>query len=171
MCSINLSGHSMGNREFVEFLIESLSNSSIPCHKICLEITETAAMSNMKQAIKFFTRIKDLGCMIALDDFGSGLSSFGYLKKLPVDIVKIDGLFVRDIDVNEMDHVMVRSINDLAKQMGKHTVAEFVENTQIIDKLIELGVNYAQGYIIGRPKPLAELVDELQQERALENAN
>ena len=168
MCSINLSGHSMGNREFVEFLIESLRDSSIPCHKICLEITETAAMSNMKQAIKFFTRIKELGCMIALDDFGSGLSSFGYLKKLPVDIVKIDGLFVRDIAVNEMDHVMVRSINDLAKQMGKHTVAEFVENTQIIDKLIELGVNYAQGYIIGRPKPLAELVDELQKERTLE---
>ncbi|CAK3186257.1 diguanylate cyclase [Vibrio crassostreae] len=168
MCSINLSGHSMGNREFVEFLIDSLSDSSIPCHKICLEITETAAMSNMKQAIKFFTRIKELGCMIALDDFGSGLSSFGYLKKLPVDIVKIDGLFVRDIDVNEMDHVMVRSINDLAKQMGKHTVAEFVENTQIIDKLIELGVNYAQGYIIGRPKPLAELVEELRQERETE---
>ncbi|MEZ9062808.1 MULTISPECIES: EAL domain-containing protein [unclassified Vibrio] len=168
MCSINLSGHSMGNREFVEFLIESLANSSVPCHKICLEITETAAMSNMKQAIKFFTGIKELGCMIALDDFGSGLSSFGYLKKLPVDIVKIDGLFVRDIAVNEMDHVMVRSINDLAKQMGKHTVAEFVENTQIIDKLIELGVNYAQGYIIGRPKPLAELVEELQKERTLE---
>ncbi len=167
MCSINLSGHSMGNREFVEFLIESLSNSLIPCHKICLEITETAAMSNMKQAIKFFTRLKELGCMIALDDFGSGLSSFGYLKKLPVDIVKIDGLFVRDIAVNEMDHVMVRSINDLAKQMGKHTVAEFVENTQIIDKLIELGVNYAQGYVIGRPKPLEELVEELQQERIL----
>jgi len=111
--------------------------------------------------------LKELGCMIALDDFGSGLSSFGYLKKLPVDIVKIDGLFVRDIDVNEMDHVMVRSINDLAKQMGKYTVAEFVENTQIIDKLIELGVNYAQGYIIGRPKPLPELVEELRQERVL----
>ena len=168
MCSINLSGHSMGNREFVEFLIESLANSSVPCHKICLEITETAAMSNMKQAIKFFTRIKELGCLIALDDFGSGLSSFGYLKALPVDIVKIDGLFVRDIDVNEMDYVMVRSINDLAKQMGKHTVAEFVENTQVLDKLIELGVNYAQGYVIGRPKPLAELVEELRQEREIE---
>ncbi len=168
MCSINLSGHSMGNREFVEFLIESLANSSVPCHKICLEITETAAMSNMKQAINFFTRIKELGCLIALDDFGSGLSSFGYLKALPVDIVKIDGLFVRDIDVNEMDYVMVRSINDLAKQMGKHTVAEFVENTQVLDKLIELGVNYAQGYVIGRPKPLAELVEELRQEREIE---
>ena len=118
-------------------------------------------MSNMNQAIELFSEFKRLGCKIALDDFGSGLSSFGYLKKLPVDIVKIDGLFVRDIDVNEVDHLMVRSINDLAKQMGKQTVAEFVENTRIIDLLVELGVDYAQGYVIGKPKPLEELVDEL----------
>ncbi|MGF1752190.1 EAL domain-containing protein [Vibrio makurazakiensis] len=165
LCSINLSGHSMGNNEFIEFLLNSLSESAVPCEKLCFEITETAAMSNMNQAIELFSRLKDLGCIIALDDFGSGLSSFGYLKKLPVDIVKIDGIFVRDIDVNEMDYVMVRSINDLAQQMGKRTVAEFVENTQIIDKLIELGVNYGQGYIIGRPMPLAELVDELRLEK------
>lgn len=161
LCSINLSGHSMGNKEFIEFLLNKLETSSVPCEKICLEITETAAMSNMNQAIEFFTQLKELGCRIALDDFGSGLSSFGYLKKLPVDIVKIDGLFVRDIDVNEMDHLMVRSINDLARQMGKKTVAEFVENTRIIDQLMELQVDYAQGYIIGKPKPLAELVEEL----------
>ncbi|MCV5662548.1 EAL domain-containing protein, partial [Escherichia coli] len=95
------------------------------------------------------------------DDFGSGLSSFGYLKKLPVDIVKIDGLFVRDIDVNEMDRVMVRSINDLAKQLGKVTVAEFVENEQVMQHLIDLGVDYGQGYGIGHQKPLAELVENL----------
>ncbi|KOO13987.1 diguanylate cyclase [Vibrio xuii] len=161
LCSINLSGHSMGNKEFIAFLLDKLESSSVPCEKICLEITETAAMSNMNQAIEFFTQLKELGCRIALDDFGSGLSSFGYLKKLPVDIVKIDGLFVRDIDVNEMDHLMVRSINDLARQMGKKTVAEFVENTRIIEQLMELQVDYAQGYIIGKPKPLAELVEEL----------
>lgn len=160
-CSINLSGHSMGNKEFIRFLLDKLSQSSVPCDKICLEITETAAMSNMNQAIEFFTQLKALGCQIALDDFGSGLSSFGYLKKLPVDVVKIDGIFVRDIDVNEMDHLMVRSINDLARQMGKKTVAEFVENTHIIEQLMELGVDYAQGYIIGKPKPLAELIEEL----------
>ncbi|MGB1319517.1 MAG: EAL domain-containing protein [Vibrio gallaecicus] len=165
LCSINLSGHSMGNQEFIDFFLESLKTTRVPNCKICLEITETAAMSNMNQAIEFFTKVKELGCLIALDDFGSGLSSFGYLKKLPVDIVKIDGLFVRDIDVNEMDRVMVRSINDLAKQMGKRTVAEFVENTQIIDRLMELGVDYAQGYIIGKPKPLAELVEELIREK------
>ncbi|EEX95598.1 sensory box/GGDEF family protein [Vibrio orientalis CIP 102891 = ATCC 33934] len=161
LCSINLSGHSMGNKEFIAFLLNKLETSTVPCEKICLEITETAAMSNMNQAIEFFTQLKELGCRIALDDFGSGLSSFGYLKKLPVDIVKIDGLFVRDIDVNEMDHLMVRSINDLARQMGKKTVAEFVENTRIIEQLMELQVDYAQGYIIGKPKPLAELVEEL----------
>ena len=164
MCAINLSGHSMGNKEFVDFLINELKESAVPCDKICLEITETAAMSNMTQAIDLFTQLKQLGCLIALDDFGSGLSSFGYLKKLPVDIVKIDGLFVRDMDSNEMDHLMVRSINDLAKQMGKRTVAEFVENAQIIDHLIDLGVDYAQGYAIGKPKPLAELVKELMDE-------
>ena len=161
MCSINLSGHSMGNQEFISFLLNKLQFSRVPCSKICLEITETAAMSNMKQAIALFTRFKELGCKIALDDFGSGLSSFGYLKKLPVDIVKIDGLFVREIDVNDGDRLMVRSINDLAKQMGKKTVAEFVENNRILDMLIDLGVDYAQGYLIGIPKPLPTLVDEL----------
>ncbi|KJY84418.1 diguanylate cyclase [Vibrio galatheae] len=161
LCAINLSGHSMGNKEFIAYLLDKLEQSPVPCNKICLEITETAAMSNMNQSIEFFSQLKSLGCRIALDDFGSGLSSFGYLKKLPVDIVKIDGLFVRDIDVNEMDHLMVRSINDLAKQMGKQTVAEFVENAQILEQLMELGVDYAQGYVIGKPKPLAELVAEL----------
>jgi len=158
VCSINLSGQSMGNKEFIHFLLETIVNSKVPSHKLCFEITETAAMGNMKRAIELFAKIKQLGCLIALDDFGSGLSSFGYLKKLPVDIVKIDGLFVRDMDSNETDYIMVRSINELAKQMGKKTVAEFVENAVIIDKLIELGVDYAQGYIIGKPKPLAELL-------------
>lgn len=151
----------MGNQEFIDFLLERLERSFMPCEKICLEITETAAMSNLEQAIELFTKLKALGCMIALDDFGSGLSSFGYLKKLPVDIVKIDGLFVRDINVNEMDRVMVRSINDLAKQLGKVTVAEFVENEQVMQHLIDLGVDYGQGYGIGHPQPLSELVERL----------
>ncbi|UPQ89310.1 ABC transporter substrate binding protein [Vibrio sinaloensis] len=161
LCSINLSGHSMGNSEFIHYLLDILGRTKVPCHKICLEITETAAMSNMNQAIEFFSQLKALGCQIALDDFGSGLSSFGYLKKLPVDIVKIDGIFVADMDSNEIDHLMVRSINDLAHQMGKKTVAEFVENSQIIEQLMELEVDYAQGYFIGKPKPLAELVEQL----------
>lgn len=160
-CSINLSGQSMGNKAFIDFLLDCIEHSHVPNEKLCIEITETAAMGNINQAIELFSRIKALGCSIALDDFGSGLSSFGYLKKLPVDIVKIDGLFVRDMDVNETDFIMVRSINDLAKQMGKRTVAEFVENDDIMTKLIELGVDYAQGYAINKPKPIGDLVNEL----------
>ncbi|EKO3948780.1 EAL domain-containing protein [Vibrio fluvialis] len=161
LCSINLSGHSMGNAEFIDNLIARLQSSCVPCSKICFEITETAAMRNLNQAMALFSRLKELGCRIALDDFGSGLSSFGYLKKLPIDIVKIDGLFVRDIDVNEMDHLMVRSIHDLARQMGKQTVAEFVENDAILQRLREIGVHFAQGYQIGKPQPIDELVEQL----------
>ncbi|WP_425445693.1 ABC transporter substrate binding protein [Vibrio albus] len=160
-CSINLSGQTIGNRDFVRFLLNAIDESSVPSEKLCIEVTETAAMGNINQAVELFTRIKKKGCLIALDDFGSGLSSFGYLKKLPIDVVKIDGMFVRDMDTNQTDYVMVRSINDLVKQMGKRTVAEFVENTRIISRLTELGIDYAQGYVINRPKPLAELVDEI----------
>lgn len=163
-CSINLSGHSMGNPEFMAFLLDRLANSVIPCHKICLEITETAAMKNISLAMDFFAQVKALGCLIALDDFGSGLSSFGYLKQLPVDVVKIDGIFVQDMHRNESDHIMVRAINELAQKMGKQTVAEFVENSEIVALLTELGVDYAQGYVIGYPTPLAELVAQWQDE-------
>lgn len=154
----------MGNPEFMAFLLDRLANSVIPCHKICLEITETAAMKNISLAMDFFAQVKALGCLIALDDFGSGLSSFGYLKQLPVDVVKIDGIFVQDMHRNESDHIMVRAINELAQQMGKQTVAEFVENSEIVALLTELGVDYAQGYVIGYPTPLAELVAQWQDE-------
>lgn len=157
-CSINLSGQSMGDKDFIEFLIELLNNTPIPKHKICIEITETAAVGNMKEAMEFFTRLKQLGCMIALDDFGSGLSSFAYLKTLPLDIVKIDGCFVRDMHHDEMDHILVKSIHDLVKQLGKRTVAEFVENDEILAQLVELGIDYAQGYLISAPQPLEQVV-------------
>ncbi|WED23251.1 EAL domain-containing protein [Vibrio sp. JC009] len=160
-CAINLSGQSMGNSEFIGFLIDAIEHSLVPAEKLSIEITETAAMGNVDSAVELFTRLKQLGCRISLDDFGSGLSSFGYLKKLPVDTVKIDGLFVRDMHNNETDLIMVRSINELAKQMGKKTVAEFVENTEILELLTEMGVDYAQGYVIARPKPLPELIGEL----------
>ncbi|EHA1081828.1 EAL domain-containing protein [Photobacterium damselae] len=163
-CSINLSGQSIGNQEFVKFLLHQIRYSTVPANKICLEITETAAIGNMTQAISLFTQLKELGCLISLDDFGSGLSSFGYLKRMPVDVLKIDGMFVRDIDKDDMDFAMVKAINELAKKMGKQTVAEFVENKAILDKLESLGVDYAQGYYFGQPKPLAELVDDLSQE-------
>ncbi len=158
-CSINLSGQSMSDKNFIAFLIELLQNTSVPKEKICIEITETAAVGNMQQAMHLFTRLKQLGCMIALDDFGSGLSSFAYLKTLPLDIVKIDGCFIRDMHQNDMDYILVRAIHDLVKQLGKQTVAEFVENEAILSHLIELGVDYAQGYLISAPAPLAQLVE------------
>jgi len=112
----------------------------------------------MTSAMDLFSRLKALGCFIALDDFGAGISSFGYLKRLPVDIVKIDGQFVRDIANDDTDFAMVKAINDLAKQMGKKTVAEFVENSEILEKLRLLGVDYAQGYHFSVPAPLEQQV-------------
>ena len=163
MCAINLSGQSIGDRDFVHFLQDKIRHSSLPAEKLCLEITETAAIGNMSEAIRSFTLLKELGCRISLDDFGSGLSSFGYLKRMPVDIIKIDGMFVRDIADDEVDFAMVKAINELAKKMGKQTVAEFVENEAILAKLGELGVDYAQGYLFGRPQPLPQLVAQLSQ--------
>lgn len=160
MISINLSGRSMSDEDFVAFLMEALAESVVPSDRICLEITETAAIGNLTDAIELFTKLKQLGCTIALDDFGSGLSSFGYLKRLPVDIIKIDGQFVRDIAEDETDYVMVRAIHELAAQMGKRTVAEFVENAGILERLQALGVDYAQGYYFSVPKPMAQLVYE-----------
>ncbi len=158
-CSINLSGQSMGDKDFIDFLIDLLQNTSVPTEKICIEITETAAVGNMQQASQLFTRLKRLGCKIALDDFGSGLSSFAYLKTLPLDIVKIDGCFVRDMHQNEVDYILVQSIHNLVKQLGKQTVAEFVENEEILSCLVGLGVDYAQGYLISPPQPLEYLVE------------
>ncbi|WP_299019882.1 ABC transporter substrate binding protein [uncultured Photobacterium sp.] len=164
LCAINLSGQSMGNRDFVYFLVDKIRRSGLPTRKLCLEITETAAIGNLSEAIMLFTQLRQLGCLVSLDDFGSGLSSFGYLKRMPVDIIKIDGMFVRGIAEDEMDFAMVKAINDLAKKMGKKTVAEFVESEAILQRLNALGVDYAQGYLYGRPRPLAELVTELRQE-------
>lgn len=160
MLSINLSGRSMSDNGFITFLLDALAESRVPSAKVCLEITETAAIGHLTDAIELFTRLKQLGCTIALDDFGSGLSSFGYLKRLPVDIIKIDGQFVRDIAEDEADYVMVRAIHELANQMGKKTVAEFVENGAILARLQALGVDYAQGYYFSMPKPMAQLVEE-----------
>ncbi|NGN99655.1 EAL domain-containing protein [Grimontia sp. S25] len=160
MVSINLSGRSMSDEGFIQFLIEALKTSTIPSTSISLEITETAAIGNLSDAIELFKKLKQLGCTIALDDFGSGLSSFGYLKRLPVDIIKIDGQFVRDIAEDETDYVMVRAIHQLATQMGKKTVAEFVENDAILMRLRSLGVDYAQGYYFSVPKPMEQLILE-----------
>ena len=159
LCAINLSGHSLGDKEFLESLVRQFDEVNISPEKICFEITETAAITNFVGATRFIETLKELGCRFALDDFGSGLSSFAYLKNLPVDFLKIDGVFVRDILDNPIDLAMVKSINEIGHAMGKQTIAEFVENDAILDELRlgELGVNYAQGYAIGHPRPINEM--------------
>jgi diguanylate cyclase (GGDEF)-like protein/PAS domain S-box-containing protein len=156
LCGINLSGQSMGNEEILHFILEQIDASTIPADKLCFEITETAAIADLAGATHFISTLKDRGCMFALDDFGSGFSSFSYLKRLPVDFLKIDGCFVRDIVSDSIDLAMVRSINEIGHVMGKKTIAEFVEDSSVLQMLRTVGVDYAQGYEIGRPTPIEQ---------------
>jgi diguanylate cyclase (GGDEF)-like protein/PAS domain S-box-containing protein len=151
---VNLSGASIGDNKFIEFLERCVSTADLPVGTINFEVTETAVVRNIKTAREAMERLKQQGCRFALDDFGSGLSSFGYLKSLPVDFVKIDGMFVRDIVDDPVDRIFVKSIIDMAGAMDKSTVAEFVESQQILDVVRELGADHAQGYALGRPRPL-----------------
>ncbi len=157
VCSINLSGLTLSDDTMLDFILKQISRWNIPSQKICFEITETAAIANLALANTFIDELRAQGCLFSLDDFGSGLSSFAYLRNLPVDFLKIDGLFVKDILHDKVDLAMVKSINEVGHIMGKKTIAEFVESRQIFDFLKDLGVDYAQGYGIGKPLPLSEL--------------
>ena len=158
MYAINLSGQSLCDDQFLDFVVSHLQESGIPPARICFEITETAAIANLTRAIDFMSRLKDIGCRFALDDFGSGLSSFGYLKSLPVDYLKIAGNFIQDIVVDPVDHAMVDAINQIGHVMGLTTIAESVESDAILQKLRSLGVDYAQGYGISEPVPLVQFL-------------
>lgn len=160
-CSINISGSSLSEPDILNFIIDHLSKSELDGKQLCFEITETVVISNMVRAMKFISTLKGLGCKFALDDFGSGLSSFAYLKNLPVDFLKIDGVFVKDIVDDPIDHAMVKSINEIGHVMGMKTIAEFVENDEIKGMLREIGVNYAQGYGIGKPEPLDVIINRV----------
>jgi EAL domain-containing protein (putative c-di-GMP-specific phosphodiesterase class I) len=157
MWSNNISGHSLDAESFQQFLVQLLDTDLVAPAKICFEITETAAIVSLMKARHFVLQLKERGCRFALDDFGTGLSSFAYLKNLPVDFVKIDGTFVKDIEDDSLNLAMVRSINEIAKLLGKQTIAEFVENDQILTRLRAMGVDYVQGYGVGRPQPLMQL--------------
>jgi diguanylate cyclase (GGDEF)-like protein/PAS domain S-box-containing protein len=157
--SINLSGNSLSDDHFPGFLRRQFSRSRIPAGRICFEITETAAIQNISQATQIISDIRKRGSRFALDDFGSGLSSFNYLKTLPVDYVKIDGRFVRDMVENAVDHAMVAAINQVGHVMGIKTIAEYAHNEAILERLSALGVDYAQGYAVGAPVPLASIQD------------
>ena len=158
LISINLSGHSLGDSQLMGYIIERFKEGHIPPDKICMEITETAAITNLTSATRFIKMLKEWGCRFALDDFGSGLSSFAYLKNLPVDFLKIDGLFVKDILDDPIDYAMVKSINEIGHVMGKKTVAEFVDSEAVLSSLAVIGVDYAQGYAVGKPQPIDGIV-------------
>ncbi|SFR61191.1 PAS domain S-box-containing protein/diguanylate cyclase (GGDEF) domain-containing protein [Marinobacter daqiaonensis] len=162
-CHINLSGQSIGREDFLAFLELALDHSPVDPGKLCFEITETAAISNLADARHFFERLRQRGCTFALDDFGSGLSSFEYLTSLPVDFVKIDGVFVRDLLDNEVHRSIVKSIGEIDSLMGRSTVAECVETDAIRDCVAELGIHWVQGYGIHRPCPLDDLLFGLDQ--------
>jgi EAL domain-containing protein (putative c-di-GMP-specific phosphodiesterase class I) len=155
--SINLSGQSLSEDQFLDFVVQQIEQSGVNPGHLCFEITETAAINNMARAVRFMTSIRKLGCHFALDDFGSGMSSFGYLKSLPVDILKIDGSFIKRLHESAVDQSMVRAIHEVARLMGMKTVAEFVENAEILQVLRDIGVDRAQGYFLGRPTPISEL--------------
>lgn len=157
--SINLSGATVGETGFRTFLTEKLESVGSLARMLCFEITETAAISNLTNASQLIEQVRAQGCSFGLDDFGSGLSSFAYLQALPVDFLKIDGTFVRDVADDPVDRAIVQSINDVAKVMGMHTIAEFVESERIVAVLREIGVDYAQGFFTGRPMELDGILE------------
>jgi diguanylate cyclase (GGDEF)-like protein/PAS domain S-box-containing protein len=159
--AINLSGATLGDEALAEFIENELRTSGVPGACIGFEITETAAIANFTHAVRLIEAIRALGCRFSLDDFGSGLSSFAYLRHLPVDCLKIDGSFVRTIATSAVDRAMVASINEIGHLMGLRTIAEFVEDDATLAQLRALGVDYAQGYGLRRPAPLADVLGEL----------
>lgn len=156
--SVNLSGQSMADTGLQNFIKEKTLEYSIDPAKICFEVTETAAIANLTTAIEMIEYLKADGFLFALDDFGSGLSSFAYLKTLPVDFLKIDGIFVKDMHTDRVNYAMVKAIQDMGQVLNKQTIAEYVENENVQTLLTELGVDYGQGYHLGKPRPIEEML-------------
>ncbi|OGQ51587.1 MAG: hypothetical protein A3J24_00905 [Deltaproteobacteria bacterium RIFCSPLOWO2_02_FULL_53_8] len=156
--SINLSGKELGDKELLAFLESQLSETGANPQRVIFEITETAAISNIEQAVTFVKALKSIGCRFALDDFGVGFTSFTYLKKLMVDYIKIDGAFIRRLHENADDQVFVKAIIDVAKGLNIKTIAEFVEYEEALTVLKTLGADYAQGYLIGKPVPVGNII-------------
>ncbi|WP_293133616.1 EAL domain-containing protein [Moritella sp.] len=156
--SINLSGASLGDRDLLQHIMTTITQAKVSPQQIMFEITETAAISNFSSATIFINTLSTFGCQFALDDFGSGLSSFAYLKNLPVNTLKIDGIFIKDILTNPIDAAMVKSINEIGHLMELKTIAEFVENDAIKQKVEAIGIDFAQGYGIGKPQPIDNML-------------
>jgi len=151
--AINLSGNTLSNPKLEGIISDCFKKYNIRPEKICFEITETHMMMNIEPAKKILSKLRKLGCTISLDDFGAGMSSFGYLRDLPVDKIKIDGGFVKNMHESMVDYTFVESITNVARAMRIKTVAEFVENERIVELLNDINVDYLQGYHVGKPKP------------------
>lgn len=164
--SLNISGQSLNDPALLPFIVEEMKRNKVPPEWLCFEITETTAVTHFSSALRLISELKGMGCRFSLDDFGSGLSSFGYLKNLPVDFVKVDGAFVRDILNDKADLAMVRSIHEVARAMEIGTIAEYVENEAIYQVLEKIGIDYGQGNYIARPEPLSEVTARMQAEFA-----
>jgi diguanylate cyclase (GGDEF)-like protein/PAS domain S-box-containing protein len=158
-CAINLSGMTLGNEEFLDKIVSHLRYANIPPEKICFEITETAAVTNLGSASHFIDVLRDMGCRFALDDFGAGMSSFTYLKNMAVDYVKIDGSFVRNMCRDRSDYATVKAIHEIASSMGKLTIAEFVSDQESCRALTALGIDYGQGFALSKPMPLPSILE------------
>ncbi|WP_460813096.1 bifunctional diguanylate cyclase/phosphodiesterase [Luteimonas pelagia] len=154
LCTINLSGASIEDESLVELVLELIARHGIEPSRVCFEMTETVAVRNLAQASHFVQRLRQAGCKVALDDFGAGMSSFGYLKNLPVDMIKIDGSFIRDLVNDPMSQAIVRAVTDIGHKRGLDVIAEWVSNESLIETLVEIGVDYAQGFALHRPEPV-----------------
>ena len=161
-CCVNLSGQALCDDQFLEFLLDLLVKHRQVAEKVCFEITESAAITNMSRALGFVKQLKNFGCRFSLDDFGSGYSSFAYLRAFPVDFLKIDGSFIKGIEQDYLDFLTVRSICEVGDAMGTETIAEFVSSEGIRNRLQEIGIDYFQGFLLGRPAPLDTFLEEPQ---------
>jgi len=165
--SINLSGQSAGDSSVLPFIAEQMAMHDVEPRRFWFEITETAAITHFATAVSLIEGIQALGSSVALDDFGSGLSSFGYLRQLPVDVLKIDGQFIKDIDKSDVAKEMVRAMHHVGRAMGLKTVAEFVENEAVVKELASIGVDYAQGFFIAKPCPIEEALKEAELQNSI----
>ena len=154
MCSLNISQRALADDAFCNFVVGLLGSMTIPCHKLCFEITETGAFANLHNTLVFIDKLKQLGCRFALDDFGTGMASFAYLKQIPVDFVKIDGSFISMMTKSRVDFEMVRFTNEISHVMGRQTIAEYVADSATLRELENIGVDFAQGFLLGEPRPL-----------------
>lgn len=155
-CSLNLSGATFAKAENADLFIQKIQESGIAAEKLCFELTETATIANLSSASEFMRKLSEIGCRFSIDDFGSGLSSFAYLRKLPIDFLKIDGLLVKNILDDPTDFTLVKSINEMSKSMGKRTVAEFIESPRLLNAVRDIGIDFAQGFHIGEPELIVD---------------